>query len=288
MDRIFNIFRAKKPLIVFTTAGYPDMASSEAGIDLAIENGADIIELGVPFSDPMADGPVIAAASQQTAARGVGLSDVLALAGRLRAKHPETGLILFSYLNPLLRFGYDRVCAELARLDADGVLPVDLPLEEREELLGKIAAGIAVTFTGSRASEQIQKQSEFAVETLAFEVEHLPLVGGVRPDIDVMIFVWAKEQDRPRSDVIGCALDDEPSVPLNDVDQLVSFVAVTGEIARRRDGVPVVMIVEGERSFHTELKNHWKNSFPVPDGTGHVFSFSIIPQMGNICNLFSK
>ena len=140
MDRISDIFRAKKPLIVFTTAGYPDMASSEAGIDLAVENGADIIELGVPFSDPMADGPVIAAASQQTAARGVGLADVLALAGRLRAKHPETGLILFSYLNPLLRFGYDRVCGELARLDADGVLPVDLPLEEREELLGPCRA----------------------------------------------------------------------------------------------------------------------------------------------------
>ena len=63
MDRISDIFASKKPLVVFTTAGYPDPARSEEGIEAAIENGADIIELGVPFSDPMADGPVIAAAS---------------------------------------------------------------------------------------------------------------------------------------------------------------------------------------------------------------------------------
>ena len=70
MDRISDIFASKKPLVVFTTAGYPDPVRSEEGIAAAIENGADIIELGVPFSDPMADGPVIAAASQQTAERG--------------------------------------------------------------------------------------------------------------------------------------------------------------------------------------------------------------------------
>ena len=70
MDRLSEIFASKKPLIVFTTAGYPDPETSERGIAAAIENGADVIELGVPFSDPMADGPVIAAASQKTADSG--------------------------------------------------------------------------------------------------------------------------------------------------------------------------------------------------------------------------
>ena len=140
MDRISDIFASKKPLVVFTTAGYPDPARSEEGIAAAIENGADIIELGVPFSDPMADGPVIAAASQQTAERGYSINDVLALAGRIRAKYPRVGIILFSYMNPMLHYGYDALCAELARIGVDGILPVDLPLEERDELLAPCRA----------------------------------------------------------------------------------------------------------------------------------------------------
>lgn len=140
MDRLSNIFASKKPLIVFTTAGYPDPETSEHGIVAAIENGADIIELGVPFSDPMADGPVIAAASQQTADAGYSIRDVLALAGRIRARFPHVGIILFSYMNPMLHYGYEPLCAELARVGVDGILPVDLPLEERDELLGPCRA----------------------------------------------------------------------------------------------------------------------------------------------------
>ena len=135
MDRLSDIFASKKPLVVFTTAGYPDPETSEKGIVAAIENGADVIELGVPFSDPMADGPVIAAASQKIADSGYSIGDVLALAGRIRAKFPDVGIILFSYMNPMLHYGYDALCSELARIGVDGVLPVDLPLEERDELL---------------------------------------------------------------------------------------------------------------------------------------------------------
>ena len=135
MDRIAELFAAGKPLIVFTVAGYPDMETSEEAIAAAVENGAGVIELGVPFSDPMADGPVIAAASQKLAAEGVSLRDVLALAERLRKRFPRTGMILFSYMNPMHDFGYEALCRELARIGVDGILPVDLPLEERDELL---------------------------------------------------------------------------------------------------------------------------------------------------------
>ena len=135
MDRLSEIFASKKPLIVFTTAGYPDPETSERGIAAAIENGADVIELGVPFSDPMADGPVIAAASQKAADAGYSINDVLALAGRIREKFPRVGLIVFSYMNPMLHYGYEALCAKLAEIGVDGVLPVDLPLEERDELL---------------------------------------------------------------------------------------------------------------------------------------------------------
>lgn len=140
MDRIAERFAAGKPLVVFTVAGYPDMERSEEGIAAAVDNGAGIIELGVPFSDPMADGPVIAAASQERAAAGVSLHDVLGLAERLRRRCPETGLILFSYMNPMLHYGYEALCRELARIGVDGILPVDLPLEERGELLAPCRA----------------------------------------------------------------------------------------------------------------------------------------------------
>ena len=135
MDRLSEIFASKKPLIVFTTAGYPDPETSERGIAAAIENGADVIELGEPFSDPMADGPVIAAASQKAADAGYSINDVLALAQRIREKFPRVGIIVFSYMNPMLHYGYEALCAKLAEIGVDGVLPVDLPLEERDELL---------------------------------------------------------------------------------------------------------------------------------------------------------
>ena len=140
MDRIANIFAARKPLVIFTSVGYPTEEQSEQAVCAAIEKGADIIELGVPFSDPMADGPVISAASQVAIKEGMTLSKTIAFAARIRAKYPQTGLILFSYMNPLLHIGYDAVCQQLADAGVDGILPVDLPLEERGELLAPARA----------------------------------------------------------------------------------------------------------------------------------------------------
>lgn len=140
MDRIANIFAARKPLVIFTSVGYPTEEQSEQAVCAAIEKGADIIELGVPFSDPMADGPVISAASQVAIKEGMTLSKTIAFAARIRAKYPQTGLILFSYMNPLLHIGYDAVCQQLADAGVDGILPVDLPLEERDELLAPARA----------------------------------------------------------------------------------------------------------------------------------------------------
>ena len=135
MDRITNIFATRKPLVIFTSVGYPNEEQCEQAVCAAIDKGADIIELGVPFSDPMADGPVIAAASQVALKEGMNLHKVIEFAARIRARSPKVGLILFSYMNPLLHEGYENVCAQLAKAGVDGILPVDLPLEERDELL---------------------------------------------------------------------------------------------------------------------------------------------------------
>ena len=135
MDRLSNIFATRKPLIIFTSVGYPTEEQNEQAVCAAIEKGADIIELGVPFSDPMADGPVISAASQVAIKNGMTLPKTIAFAARIRAKYPQIGLILFSYMNPLLHIGYDAICQQLVEAGVDGILPVDLPLEERDELL---------------------------------------------------------------------------------------------------------------------------------------------------------
>lgn len=140
MNRLAELFSScarsrRAALIMYATAGFPDMARSEEAIEGAIASGADMIELGVPFSDPMADGPVICAAAKTAIEHGATLPGILAMAGRIRQRHPRTGLILFSYMNMIFHYGIDRLCRDFARLGGDGILAVDLPLEERDELL---------------------------------------------------------------------------------------------------------------------------------------------------------
>lgn len=104
----------------------------------AIDAGADVIELGVPFSDPLADGPVIQRASERALARGTRLKDVLALAKELRAARPGAGLVIFSYLNPVLRFGLKAFADAAAESGADGVLLTDMIVEEANEYIAEM------------------------------------------------------------------------------------------------------------------------------------------------------
>ena len=140
MKRITEAFENAKAqgrgaFVAYLTIGYPSLAKCEAAIDTLVSEGADIIELGVPFSDPFADGAVIRSAAYEALKQGVTLADVLALAKRVRGRHPKTGLVLFSYYNLLFANGLDRFADAAADAGIDAVLAVDLPLEEREELL---------------------------------------------------------------------------------------------------------------------------------------------------------
>ena len=139
-DRIKKCFAKAKAegrgaFVAYLTMGYPTLEQSEAAADALVAGGADIIELGVPFSDPFADGAVIRSAAYEALKQGVTLDDVLALAGRLRAKHPDTAFVLFTYYNPVFSKGLETFDAAAAKADIDAVLSVDLPLEERDELL---------------------------------------------------------------------------------------------------------------------------------------------------------
>ena len=142
--RITDAFAKAKSMdrgafVAYFTMGFPSLAASEKAVDDAIANGADIIELGVPFSDPFADGGVIRSAAYEAIRQGVSLKDVLAAAKRLRAKHPDTGFVLFSYYNPIFSMGLDAFADAAAGAGIDAVLSVDLPLEERGELLDVIS-----------------------------------------------------------------------------------------------------------------------------------------------------
>ncbi len=128
-------FNKKPGLVIYLTVGDPDIATTRNVALAAIDAGAEVLELGVPFSDPLADGPVIQRASERALARGTTLQDVLALAAELRALRPAAGLVIFSYFNPILRFGLGRFCAHAAQAGVDGVLITDVIVEEAEEYL---------------------------------------------------------------------------------------------------------------------------------------------------------
>jgi len=132
---------SKKPgLVAYLTAGDPDLATTRDIALAAIDNGADVIELGVPFSDPLADGPVIQRASERAVARGVRLSDVLGVARELRKARPQCGIVMFSYLNPVIRMGLRSFCAAAKEAGADGVLLTDMIVEEADEYLAEMQA----------------------------------------------------------------------------------------------------------------------------------------------------
>jgi tryptophan synthase alpha chain len=132
------VFHHKPGLVAYLTAGDPSLEATKAIALEAIDAGADVIELGVPFSDPLADGPVIQRASERAVARGTRLKDVLALAAEIRAARPAAGLVIFTYLNPVLRYGLHRFADEAAAAGADGVLLIDLIVEEAAEYLAEM------------------------------------------------------------------------------------------------------------------------------------------------------
>ena len=140
MNRIQETFNRCKAenraaYVAYLTMGAPTLEKSLAAADTLIGEGADIIELGVPFSDPVADGAVIRQAANVALSKGVTLEDILAEIPALRARHPETPLVVFSYYNVLYSYGLERFAETAARAGVDAVLVVDLPVEEREELL---------------------------------------------------------------------------------------------------------------------------------------------------------
>ena len=127
-------------LVTFTMAYDPEYATSLSIIEQLPEAGADIIEIGMPFSDPMADGPSIAKAGQRALKAGAKLAGVLKMVREFRQKDQETPVILMGYINPLFHYGYERFAKDAREAGIDGMIMVDLPPEEDEELYNALQA----------------------------------------------------------------------------------------------------------------------------------------------------
>ena len=139
MSRIASVFKQlasaqQKAFIPYLTAGDPNIDSTHALLDTLVNAGADIIELGVPFSDPMADGPVIQRACERALAQHISLTQILALVKQFRVHNQHTPLVLMGYLNPIEQMGIAKFVDAAVEAGVDGVLVVDLPPEEAHEL----------------------------------------------------------------------------------------------------------------------------------------------------------
>jgi tryptophan synthase alpha chain len=144
MNRIENTFKKcaaenRKAFVAYVTMGCPDLDSSEKLVGEIIDAGADIIELGVPFSDPMADGKVIQESARRALDAGTDLKGILRAAANIRGKY-DNPLILFSYYNVILSYGVEKLAADAAGAGIDALLVVDLPFEHGDELAPALAA----------------------------------------------------------------------------------------------------------------------------------------------------
>jgi tryptophan synthase alpha chain len=145
LTRLSAAFAKGHPaLVCFVTAGDPTPAATPAILDALVEGGADVIELGMPFTDPMADGPAIQRANLRSLAAGTKTADILKMAADFRARHPDVPLVLMGYANPMITRGPEWFAAEAAKAGVDGVICVDIPPEEDGELGPYLrAAGIS-------------------------------------------------------------------------------------------------------------------------------------------------
>jgi tryptophan synthase alpha chain len=153
------LFKSRPALVTYVTCGDPDLRTTRDVALAAIDAGAEVVELGVPFSDPVADGPVIQRASERALKNGVTLEQVLTLASEIR-RESDAGLIVFTYFNPVLRMGIEKFAARADEVGVDGALITDLPVEEACEYLSHMRKkNLATIFLAAPTSTDARLKS---------------------------------------------------------------------------------------------------------------------------------
>jgi len=166
MSKIAQAFKNGKAFIGFVTGGDPSMEKSEEYILEMIRAGADLVEIGIPFSDPIAEGPVIQEASLRALTAGATVDKIFDMVASLRKK-TEVPLVFMTYLNPVFKYGYPRFFARCAELGVDGIIIPDLPFEEKGEV-AEVAAGFGVDVISLIAPTSEQRIKQIAKEADGF------------------------------------------------------------------------------------------------------------------------
>ena len=190
LDQCFASLKAARraALVTFVTAGDPDLATSQALLEALPGAGADIIELGMPFTDPMADGPAIQASALRALQGGQTLRKTLAMAAQFRRANAGTPLILMGYYNPIYVYGVDAFLRDARAAGVDGLIVVDLPPEEDEELcLPAIKAGLAFIRLATPTTDDARLPAVLAnTSGFVYYVSIAGITGAAAPDADAV------------------------------------------------------------------------------------------------------
>jgi tryptophan synthase alpha chain len=255
MSRIAGRFEAlkaagRKGLIMFVTAGDPEPALTVPLMHALAESGADILEIGVPFSDPMADGPVIQRASERALKHGVGLSDVLGYVASFRKRNLETPVVLMGYANPVEAMGVERFVAAAQASGVDGVIVVDYPPEECgpfSELCGK--AGIDCIFLLAPTSSDARIREVARLGTgFIYYVSLRGVTGAGNLDIDEVLARLPKIRATTRLPLgVGFGIRDAESA--RRLSRGADAVVIASRLIQELEAVPPAQAVERARAF---------------------------------------
>jgi tryptophan synthase alpha chain len=227
-------------LVTFVTAGDPDLATAEALLARLPAAGADIIEWGMPFSDPMADGPAIQAAGLRALQAGTKLAQILGAVARFRKRDDETPVVLMGYYNPLFRYGVDRFCTDAVAAGVDGIIIVDLPPEESDELTPQArAAGLDFIRLTAPTSDDVRLPRVLA--SASGFIYHVAIAGitGTRSaapaDVAVDVVRLRRHTDLPVAVGFGIKTPEQAAAIARIADAAVVGSVLVDTIARHLD-----------------------------------------------------
>ena len=250
MSRIAQCFntlkkRGHKALIPYFTAGDPEPGLTVDLMHTLVNAGADLIELGVPFSDPMAEGPVIQLACERALKHNVSLHDVIALVAEFRQKDAETPVILMGYLNPVEVMGYRRFASEAAAAGVDGVLIVDMPPEEGDDPIAAFkAVGLDLIFLAAPTStpKRLQKIAT-ASSGFVYYVSLKGVTGAKSLDVDAVrgkLREVRRFVDLPVGVGFGIKTADDAAAIATVADAVVVGSAIVQQIADNQSDIPLI------------------------------------------------
>jgi tryptophan synthase alpha chain len=250
----------KKGLIPFITAGDPDPELTLPLMHALVEGGADIIELGVPFSDPMADGPVIQRASERALLKGVGLRDVLEMVKQFRSTNQVTPVVLMGYANPIERMGQEQFIQAASQAGVDGVLVVDYPPEECEyfaENMHKNGMDTIFLLAPTSTDERIAQVGKIATGYVYY-VSLKGVTGSGALDLDAVAAMIPRIKKHVNVPVgVGFGIRDGATAKA--ISSVSDAVVIGSRIIQELENTPREQAVAAVQSFVTGIRNALDN-----------------------------